>query len=207
MNRFVTIRPRPIPILALLLLVLVAGCGSGSTESSPEVTNSGEAAQKAGSAAEQPFTPRPHQDSGGGSRQFITKGADNSIQEFGSEASGSDLEEAAEVLHAYLDARAAGAWGAACDRLSPGVVEQLLRQVGSSGGKEVGCAELLAALSAGIPAAVRREAATADIGALRVEGDSGFLIFHGAGSEDFFIPMHREDGGWVVAAIAPSPLG
>jgi hypothetical protein len=153
------------------------------------------------------FTPRSHQDSAGGAAQFESKGGDNSIQEYGSEPSGSEFAAAAEVLHAYLDARAIGAWGAACERLAPRVSRELVGQLGAGQvGKEAACSEVLAGLTAAVPRAALREAAEADVGALRVEGESGFLLFRGAQGEDFFIPMVREDGGWKVAAIAASPL-
>ncbi len=148
------------------------------------------------------FTPPAHRDSGGGARQFEARGGDNSIQESGQEASGSDFGEAAAALHAYLDARAAGAWAVACEYLAPGVYRGLAGQ----GGGAPGCAEILAGLSAGLPPRALRDVAVADVGSFRVEGDSGFLLFHGAHGVDWFVPMVREDGSWKVAALAPSAL-
>lgn len=160
-----------------------------------------------GKPKEPEFEPQPHQDSGGGAARFETKGGDNSIQEYGSEPSGSEFAAAAEVLHAYLDARAIGAWKAACERLASRVSTELVRQLGAAqGDKEADCAAVLSGLTGAVPPSTLREAAEADIGALRVEGDSGFLLFRGAQSQNFFIPMAREDGGWKVAAIAASPL-
>jgi hypothetical protein len=153
------------------------------------------------------FTPKTHTDSGGGAEQFETKGGDNSIQESGEEVDASELEEAAAALHAYLDARAAGAWEAACSYMASGITQS--RQQLAAASKQqgaLGCPELLAALSAGVPAAARREAAQADVGSLRVEGDRGFILFHGARDTDYFMPMAREDGRWKVAALAASPL-
>jgi hypothetical protein len=196
------------------------GAGAANGETSQQATKEPEArAQdrrkptaregKKEAVPEEPahFTPPSHQDSGGGAKQFVTKGGDNSIQEFGSEPSGSEFEAAAAAVHAYLDARAAGAWAAACEWLAPAVSRELVRQLGAgSGGKQPGCAEVLAGLSAGVPPAALREAAQADVGALRVEGDRGFVLFRGAQGDDYFIPMVREDGEWKVAAIAASPL-
>lgn len=175
-----------------------AGSGSGSAEGSK---------QSAESPPPEPrFTPRPHHDSAGGSKQFVQKGADNSVEEYGSErTAGSDFAEAATALHTYLDARAAGAWGAACGALAAGVVEPLAEQLEGSGGKTA-CTEVLAAFSSSFPSAVLREAAEANVAALRVEGDKGLLLFKGAQDEPFFIPMRREDGHWKVAAVGPSPL-
>lgn len=186
-----------LPLSALLLALGLSACGSDSSNS--ESTTRGTTAAK--------VPPRPQADSGGGSTQFERKGGDNSIQEYGSEASGSEFAEAAKVLHAYLDARAVGDWRAACERLASRMTEELVRQLGTGqGGKGTDCGEVLAGLTAAVPRAALRQAAVADVGALRVEGESGFLLFRGAQGEDFFIPMAREDGIWKVAAVAASPL-
>ena len=68
------------------------------------------------------------------------------------------------------------------------------------------CAGALAALTSGLPPAVAREATIADVGALRANGDHGYLLFHGAGGIDYFMPMGREGGRWLVAALAASAL-
>lgn len=175
-----------------------AGSGSGSAEGSK---------QSAQSPPPEPrFTPRPHHDSAGGSKQFVQKGGDNSVQEYGSEESGSDFAEAATALHTYLDARAAGAWGAACETLTPSIVDEVISQLGGATASKGDCAEVLAALNSGVPPVALREAAEADVAALRSKGDAGFLIFKGARDEAFFIPVHREDGHWKLAAVGPSPL-
>jgi hypothetical protein len=149
------------------------------------------------------FKPHSHQDSGGGSGQFKTKGGDNSIQEFGGESSGSEFDEAATALHNYLDARAQRAWSAACRYLAAGVTKELIAEL-SGGEGPTSCGELLASLSADLPQAVLQEAAVADVGSLRVEDEHGFLLFHVADQADYFIPMAREGGHWRVAAFAPS---
>lgn len=152
------------------------------------------------------FAPRPHHDSGGGSKQYETRGGDNSIQEFGAETSGSEFAAAAKVMHEYLDARAERAWAAACRRLSPMIAEELVQNVGSApGGGRPSCAATLAGLSAALPPAVLRKAAAADVGAVRIEGDRAFVIFHGSPG-NYFMPLLREGGIWKVTAIAASPL-
>jgi len=168
------------------------------------------AAAAGGAEAEAPpepdFTPRRHHDSGGGVKQYETKGGDNSIQEYGEETSGADFDAAARVLHEYLDARAARAWGAACERLSATSVEELTQQLGAAaGGRQPSCAAVLAALTSPLPPSVLREAAEADVGAVRVEGERAFVLFHGPHGA-YFMPMADEDGDWKVAAIAASPL-
>lgn len=185
-------------VLALLLAALaLAACGSGD----------GGAGTTATSSARTTTTPspsRPSAQSRAGAAQFEVGGGDNSIQEFGAEASGADFEAAATALHGYLDARAARAWRAACSYMSPLAAASLAQLSGESG--RAGCPELLASLSAGIPAVSLREAASADVGALRTEGGRAFLLFHGAHGTDYFIPMALEGGSWKVAAIAASAI-
>jgi hypothetical protein len=151
------------------------------------------------------FTPPAHHDSGGGAAQFERKGGDNSIQEFGSETAGSDLQAAATALHGYLDARAVGAWSDACSYLASGVAASLA-QLGGSGAGKAGCPELLASLSVAVSPAALREAAEADVAALRAEGERAFILFRGAHGTDYFMPMAEEAGEWKVAAIAPSAI-
>jgi hypothetical protein len=218
--------------------VLVAGCGGGEDSTSASTTSQVKAQEQATtqSAPSQPsarrserggrsearkrlpapkdsgqsFAPKTHHDSGGGTKQFETKGGDNSIQESGSEASGSEFGQAAAVVHLYLDARAAGAWKDACGALSASVTEsltQLTSQGASDAARTPTCPQLLASLSVGLPRSALREAAKADVGAVRVEGDGGFVLFTGAEGTNYFIPIAKEGGTWKVAAIAASPVG
>lgn len=224
---------RALPAISLIVLALsFGGCGSGSatTTSPTEPSTGGETAPSGQGekptakdrSAPKPqakpaphhaapketahFTPPTHHDSGGGTGQFEGKGGDNSIQESGDEASSSEFAEAAATLHGFLDARAARAWAAACKRLAPGVAEQLVPEVGSAGGGKTSCAAVLASLTVGVPSSALREAAVADVGALRVDGDHGFILFRGVDGHSFFMPMIREGGQWKVAAIAASLL-
>lgn len=200
--------------LGIVLALFVTGCGGGGdTSSTPVAADAGQPSTSAPSADDNSasFSPKPHHDSGGGTQQFETKGGDNSIQEAGSEASPSETDLAAAALHTYLDARAAGAWRTACGVLVSPVAESIARlgseEKGSGGQAERGsCAALMASLSGGISPAALREAARADVGALRMVGDSGYVLFHGA-EGDYFMPMAKEGGVWRVAALAASPLG
>lgn len=217
--------------LAVALGLTFTACGSSSqttiasteTAAAPEGAQgaksakggSGQGQQKAkqksakqqGEAKPVRFKPPAHHDSGGGSGQFEAKGGDNSIQRFGSGTSGGEFAQAAAALHGYLDARAAGAWAAACSYMASGVADQLSQMSGEGpGGQSPSCATILAALSGGLPPAALREVAVADVGALRVEGERAFVLFHGAQGVDYFMPMVREGGEWKVAALAPSAI-
>lgn len=224
-------------LLPALGLAACGGSGSSSTASTAETApgvakeNGGSKPAKSGSKSSQtgkgengsgkPASgsggPTPaHNDSGGGAAQFKTKGGDNSIQEFGGEASGSELSQAAAALHGFLDARATGDWKRACANMAAGITKSLEQfagaahslpgKKGKNAPKHIGCPQLLAAMSTGMPAYVKKELAKADVGALRVEGERAFLLFRGAHHTNYFMPMAKEAGKWKVAAIAASAL-
>ena len=194
------------PLAAVLFLGLAMGaaaCGSGSTtieetgtepqSSKPSVSNKGK------------LTPRPHRDSGGGSEGFRVKGGDNSIQEYGGEVSGAEFTAAATALHGYLDARAMGAWTAACGYLERTLVIKLVEFAPPDVGQG-DCPKALEAISAGVPPSVLREAAQVDVAALRLKGASGFLLLRDEAGDGYFIAMSRKGGGWKVGAPAASLL-
>jgi hypothetical protein len=217
-------------ILACLAAAALGGCGGGgdstgastaagetqaqattdttTAEGSKEAGGAKESKPRQSNGEEKPFTPKPHHDSGGGSKQFEVKGGDNSIQEFGEEGSETELEKAASALHVFLDARAARSWATACAQLSSGVVKSFGQLAASSAKlKNAGCPQLLAALSEGVPTSNLVEAAQANVGSLRFEGDQAFLIYRGAGNAVYAISMAKEDGDWKVAGLSGTPLG
>lgn len=179
-------------ILLMAACLLLGGCGKSSS-----TTRSDPASH-----------PQSARDSGGGSGQFLLEGGDNSIQEFGEEARTPEREVAAAVLHGFLDARAAGDWAAACGYASSGLVRSLRQSVaGVEASVGASCAVLLEGLTAGVPRRDLREAASADVGSLRVEAGRGYLIYRGApGGTVYAFPMLEEGGSWKVAALAGTVL-
>lgn len=216
-------------LVAAALAFALAACGGSSSESSPS-SSEGSTATTTGTGGEggsgggqksdgQPgngseggggsggdVETSPLRVSGGGSGQFRVKGGDNSIQDFGDEASESELEEAAKALHDFYVARAREEWSRACANLSKTVAEQLEQLAErAKQGKQTGCPAALAAITPGLPPKVARETTVIDAGSLRVEGDRGFLIYRGEEGTAYAINMAREDG-WKVGALAGIPL-
>ena len=150
-----------------------------------------------------------HHDSGGGTSQFATKTGDNSIQESGREGSPTETEEAAAVLHAYLDARVANQWSDACFYLAASYVAtiELFAERYAKGKGVKSCPEVLEALASGSGQQVLSVTAKADVGALRIQGDHGFLLYHGAEGAPYAMPMVREGGAWKVGSLDGAPLG
>ncbi len=178
--------------------------GGAGTE--PATSGEGKAESNGGSAGD--FIPRQHEDSGGGAEQFRVKGGDNSVQEFGAEAEPSEFEAAAQALHNFLDARAAGDWDAACEYMSKSTIasfEQIVAR--GEGGRGASCGEILVGLiNPNAKQALKEEAEEADVGSLRVERDQAFLIYTGTEGTVLAMPMANEDGEWKVTSLAGTPL-
>jgi hypothetical protein len=184
--------------------------GSGSKQSEAKGAEGGESGSKSsshkGEATE--FTPKQHSDAGGGSQQYVQKGGDNSVQEFGKEAEQQELDVAAVALHNFLDARAEGNWAAACDYMSKSIVESFEKLAAQAKQlKETSCAGILEKLTnPAAKSAMKQEAEKANVGSLRVEGDRSFVIYKGVKGTILAMPMANEDGDWKVASLAGTPL-
>jgi hypothetical protein len=191
--------------LAALLATGLSACGGsdshGSTASSTAATTT-EQTTPTGAGAGESHQPAASDE---GSASFRTPGGDNSIQEYGKEADSGEVDEATAALSAYLEARAGDDWKAMCASLAKATVapmEQLASHTPRLKGK--GCAAVLETLMGSMPSSAQKNTLTAGIASLRVEGDRGFALYHGAGGVDYFMPMAKEDGEWKVGAIAPS---
>jgi len=213
-------------LLAAAALLAFAGvlssCGSSDSDSGSTTTKASAKTEveTGGKGKSQPSKPKgdegeanpnrslsvaPLQVSGGGSGQFRVKGGDNSIQEFGEEASESELEEAAKAVHDFYVARAREEWGRACANLSQAIAGQLEQLAEQAKRGQVSCPATLAAITPGLPPKVARETTAVDAGSLRREGDRGFLIYRDGEETVYAINMADEDG-WKVGALVGVPL-
>lgn len=136
------------------------------------------------------------------------KGGDNSIQEFGVEASSSERIEATRVIKDYLDARAAGDWTRACARISFGLREEFLRfgEASTQRGQPPSCEDALQDLTVEVPERALRIAADIRVLSMRAKGSSALLIYRNGENTPFSFPVAREGGEWKVAALDGSPL-
>ncbi|HET9162521.1 MAG TPA: hypothetical protein VFN89_03615 [Solirubrobacterales bacterium] len=222
-------------LVVFLLALGLAACGGGSDSGSSPSTEATAPTGSGSSTAESPtsqgregksegegtgeepasrkseaseFTPKSHNDSGGGSTQYKVKGGDNSVQEFGEEAEPKEFDAAAAALHDFLDARAEGNWAAACDYMSKAVTESFEKLAAQA--KQIedkSCAGILEKLTN--PAAkseMKAEAEKANVGSLRTEGDRSFVIYTGIKGTVLAMPMANEGGEWKVASLAGTPL-
>jgi len=226
---------RPVAALfaASMAAVALAACGGGSQSESPSTSVSQAPTGKSGATGGKSHATKagggksqqskgssggssssggggvttPLKVSGGGSGQYRVRGSDNSIQNFGEEGSASELRQAAEAVHGFYVARAEEKWRQACLRLAglmAGQLDILASKSPQLRGK--GCPEVLKGLTQPLPPAVERETTLVDAGSLRREGERGFLIYRGAEGKAYAIPVHLESEGWLVAALAGTPL-
>jgi hypothetical protein len=165
-------------------------------------------AQQDGGGGSRNIALAPLEVSGGGAGQFRSKGEDNSIQEFGTEGSESELQQAAEAVYGFLASRAQEEWDVACSYLAKSNIEQL-EQLGSQSPqlRNAGCVAILEAFTRPLPAAAERVVTTVDAGSLRGEGERGFLMYYGTERTPYAMPLANEGGIWKVAALAPTTLG
>jgi hypothetical protein len=193
-------------ILGLGLIVAAGiGCGSsnassrGSSESNSESTRTAGAnpASEAGNArsgSRQKQPPAHH-----------FRGGEKDIEEFGSEATGSESEAVVAVEQGYLSAIVKGDYRSACSLLFSALRKQILALTREATGA-ITCPRVLPHILVGDAARVAAQQLSGTIVKVRVEGDRGFVVFHAPGARLFVFPLAREDGSWRVTAITSSIL-
>jgi len=160
-------------LLVLSLTLLAAGCG-GSEDS--------------GSGGAESTAPSGASDLGGAAGVA-------QAEEFGAEASGAEAQAPEAALHGYLDARANGEWAKACSFVSK-ELSDLYRRLD----KDRGCAAFVEKTTEGLSADERAALAEVDVESIRLEGDSGYVIYADAEGSQQAKPIEREGGAWKVGA-------
>lgn len=179
---------------ALLAVLLVAfgliSCGGG-----------GDTTEDAHSTGAQGTTePTAEADKGGN-----YEGGEKSIEEFGSEAEGSEEEAIVSAEQAYLSAIADKDFSEACSFLSASATRSL-EQFVVPRLKAKGCPAILPKLLSSTAPAVARPQAEGEIKRVRIKGDQAFVIFHAPGARLYVFTMLREADGWKATTIAASIL-
>jgi hypothetical protein len=164
-------------VAVALVMGAVAGCGSSSSADLP--TSQTEA-----------------------SKQFLGPSGDNQQAGFGAEGSKAELQEAAVVVSKSLRARAIHDWAGQCSTLSEAAKKKLLAEFKS---KRTCVAKLATAAESASPG-ILRDNLEGDVVALRVKGLYGYALYHGADEKDWAMPMEKEDGKWMVAALVAEEL-
>lgn len=167
-----------------MLSALVGGCGG---DSSSGTTTDGLGASRRAEPT----------------REFIIPGGDNTIQYFGREGSNVEREEASAVVETWDRARAAGDWQEDCRYLSRPYIDLLVRDAETvSKGKATTCTQALAFFGS-MASGDFAKTTTGPIDSLRLSQGTAYAQYHGRRGVDWFVPLKKEDGDWVVTAAAP----
>jgi hypothetical protein len=166
--------------VALLFIALfITGCGGGSSSSSSTTTSEGASAA------------------------FIKKGHLNVIPKFGKEAPVKEREEANVVVSKSLKAREAADFSTQCETLGRKGLEEV------PGAKSAqACAAALKKYAEPLAETkeARKDTLKGSIAVLRVKGDRGYALYHGADGKDYSVPLEKENGSWKVSSLLTSEL-
>ncbi len=179
--------------IACALALVIAGCGDDGDDRSVSI----------------PSTPLPPAETlvpdHGGDGSGSSGGGEKSIEQFGSEAEGSEHDAIVGSFKGYLEAIAGQDFTAACSYLASNV-QRSLSQLPVKGLKSKGCPAILPKLLAPTAKAVARQQAEGRITKVRVERGRAFVVFHAPGAKLFQMTMVRENGNWKAATVAASTL-
>jgi hypothetical protein len=196
---------RPIAALAIAILaaLLLVSCGGGGDSTQAE------AGATAGAAESRPSESRGEASEGAERSERKAppheKFAEEDIESFGEEASGSDETTIVGVFETYLGALAGKDAKTACEYLTANVQESLQRLAGAKG-KKLSCARILPKLLSSTAPAEARQQANGEIKKVRVKGDTAFVVFHAPGAKLFMLTLVREGGRWKATTVAASVL-
>jgi hypothetical protein len=133
------------------------------------------------------------------------EGGEESVEEFGSEASGSERDAILGAEQGYLAALAGKDFASACSYLS-GQARRSLSQLLTPAAKGKGCAATLPALLSSSAPATASQQAGGKITKVRVQGDRAFVLFGAPGAKLYVFTLGREGGEWKATTIAASIL-
>ena len=174
----------------LVLAFLVAGCGGG--DDSNEGSSGGDSMATTGSPA-----------AGSESSGSVSAPALEKAKGFGSEASGSEAREVEGALLGYLEAQANGEWSKACSYLAKDLRELQARIADAEQGGAGEC-PALATTTERLSPQERADLAAVDIHSVRLEGDSGYIVYADGSGTEVAKPVEDEDGEWKLSSLLAS---
>lgn len=140
---------------------------------------------------------------GGGSGGESSSATNTRFEDFGSEASPSQAQQAETTLHDYLEARAQNEWKRACSYIAK-PIQHVFSKIAAANKqiKAHDCAGLLANESFEISPA---ELTKLDVEAVRVQGRTGYVIYRIA-DKHYAISTIHENGDWKLGAAGGTSL-
>jgi hypothetical protein len=182
-----------IALVALAAAALLTACGDGGAADTSSSSTPGPS-----SLSKLPSS----QANDASSRSSRPEGAEESIEGFGSEASGSVREAITTAFHDYLGALTSRDYRAACRDLSAGVRRSLRHGFPHAGSCPAALSRLLAPTAPG----VARAQAGGRLTQVRVQGSRAFVVFQAPGAKLYQMPMQRLAGDWKVGFVSASIL-
>jgi hypothetical protein len=136
---------------------------------------------------------------------FKVPGGDNSIQEFGQAAAGSDLSQADEAVAALFRAFNSADWSEVCGKYLTKKTFESIQKIAQSSpvAKGKSCPEVLGALYS---TGVTPNMPESGVGAMRIDGELGFALYRGTDGKGYAIAMENEGGRWKLSSLGPTPL-
>lgn len=164
-------------VATVCALLLVAGCGSSGSSTH-------------GSRA----TGETHP----GSQSLSAKSERNPIAKFGHEASAAEREKVGALITRSLEARAAADFASQCQTLNMAAIENI---PGAKNRRD--CAAALKRFASPLAGTkkVRANTLSGPIVELRIQGNRGYVLYHGNDGKDYYVPVEKEDGAWKLGSI------
>jgi hypothetical protein len=206
-------------VLAAAVALALAGCGGGDDKSSTTAASTG-TTTTAQSSQEKSGDGSATADSGSGGTSTKlalgspsdvprSEGGDNSIQNYGSEASTADRAAAGRALQSYYDALTSGDTDGACAMLTSHTrdsIERTIQQLQGQGGGNLPktCPQILKLTVSADPQSPQLR--IDELLSLRRQGDNAFLIYKAGDGKVLSIAMSEENGSWKVGGVSATPL-
>lgn len=197
----------------LALALIVASCGgdedSGTGGPAATVTSSGRTDDSSGAdegsgggaADDSPDDGGSTAAGGSGSGESTPPAVLRKAKEFGSEASGSEAEEAEAALLGYLEAQAGGEWSRACSYLAKELRQLYGRFHGSGQESADGCPGIIAIMTEGLSPQERTSLPEVDIQSVRLEGRRGYIVYTDSSGTEIAKPILDEAGQWKLSSL------
>jgi hypothetical protein len=207
-------------VLALALTFGGCGGGGGDDHSSSTAASTGTITTGAETTPAQAGQQKPAEGStttaskgsftiGSPSDVPRSKGGDNSIQDYGTEASEADRAAAGRALQAYYDALARGDTEGACALLTSRTregIEQTLKQLPIQGSNAPTTCSQGLKLTVDVGSGRSPQLRLSELLSLRQQDEQAFLIYKAGDGKVYSMPMGQDGTDWRVGGVSAAPL-
>jgi hypothetical protein len=146
----------------------------------------------------------PRESESGARPESGFEGGEKQVEEFGSEAEGSEKGAVLAAERGYLSAMADEDYETACSLLSKSVSASLQDLVES--GRQIECEQILPHLISPSAAKVSAQQADGEVVRVRVHGERAIVVFRAPGARLWAMPLSRQGDAWKVTALGAAIL-